>query len=343
MYQLIANGREVRQLSEDIVIVDINNCSRAQIAETIDLVNLCDPKVVGVDVSFVERREDDDALVRSMNSTDRIVGVKMLEKVADAGHAAGEGDIFKVKYQNWFADSAGTAAVYSAANMPVKSEGGTIRRFKYKFRMADGTETPSFAYAVACKAAPDRAAALDARGGDMEYIYYPSTEFKVITPGQLYDRAEELTGKYVLVGVLNDPADLHRTPLDAHMSGTMIQAYVLNTILTGSYLHASPQWVSELVALLITALFVMLSLSITSGIRGMMLRIAQIVALYLLLYAGYWFFIEKNLMADFSRSFLMLAFAFFSVDIWNGIWTLWKMLLRRRTRDDMPEPSPVNA
>lgn len=66
MYQLIANGREVRTLSPDIVIVDVNNCTRDQIAETVDLIRLCDPKAIGVDISFVEHREGDESLLSSL-------------------------------------------------------------------------------------------------------------------------------------------------------------------------------------------------------------------------------------------------------------------------------------
>ena len=48
----------------------------------------------------------------------------------------------------------------------------------------------------------------------------------------------------------------------------------------------------------------------------------QVTVLYLVLYAGYWFFIEKDVVIDFSRSFLMLAFALFAVDIWNGLYVM---------------------
>ena len=125
------------------------------------------------------------------------------------------------------------------------------------------------------------------------------------------------------MGVLNDPGDMHRTPLDAHNSGTIIQAYALNTILTGNFLNDCPTWVGEVTALIITILFAAFSLSISSGVRGMFLRILQLILLYLLLYAGYWFFLERNVMVDFSRSFLMLAFTFFAVDIWNGLWVMY--------------------
>lgn len=232
-------------------------------------------------------------------------------------------DIFKTKFQSWFTDSVDNDIIWVAANMPALKEGGTIRKFKAKFDMEDGTELPSFAYALAKIAAPEKARALDKRGNDLEYIYYPSTEFKILMPSELYDRGEELTGKVVLVGVLNDPGDMHRTPLDAHNSGTIIQAYALNTILTGNFLNDCPTWVGEVTALIITILFAAFSLSISSGVRGMFLRILQLILLYLLLYAGYWFFLERNVMVDFSRSFLMLAFTFFAVDIWNGLWVMY--------------------
>jgi len=138
--------------------------------------------------------------------------------------------------------------------------------------------------------------------------------------------------------VMNDPGDRHRTPLDSHTSGILIQAYALNTILTGTYLEQPPAWVAEVIALVITFLFIMTSFSIKTLVRGLIIRIMQVTVLYIVLYAGYWFFIERNLVIDFSRSFLMLAFALFAVDIWNGIYTIWKQCMakirEKRNRKD---------
>ncbi len=335
MYQLVADGRAVHTLSPNIVIVDVNNCSRDQIAETIELTKLCEPKAIGVDVSFVEQREGDEPLVQSFSNADNIVCAEMLESSKQADAASR----FDVKYRSWFADSLGDGVTFAAANFPTLGHGGTMRNFKPWFEMADGTETPSFATALAMKADPKSVEHLRQRGKETEAIYYPSVEFKTLMPGELYDRGEELTGKVVLLGALNDPGDLHRTPLDSHTSGTLIQAYALNTVLNGQYLEQSPAWIPELVAFLITFIFIFTSLSIKTGVRGLLLRLMQVTVLYLVLYAGYWFFIERNVVIDFSRSFLMLAFALFAVDIWNGVYYLWlkgvKTVKKQKNSEDI--------
>lgn len=318
MYQIVADGRDVRTLSPDIVIIDINNCSRSQIAETIELAKLCEPKAIGVDVQFVEQREGDEPLLESFRNSDRIIGAEMLG-VSES--ASAHSRAFEVRHRSWFADSL-PAVTFAAANFPTLGNGGTIRNFKPWFRMADGTETPAFATAVAMKADPDKASELRHRARDTEAVYYPSTEFKILLPGDLYERGEELLNSVVLIGALNDPGDRHRTPLDSHTSGTLIQAYAINTILQGRYLEQAPGWIGEAVALVITFIFVFTCLSIKTGVRGIILRIMQVVVLYLVLYAGYWFFIERDVVIDFSRSFLMLAFALFSADIWNGLYFL---------------------
>lgn len=334
MYQIIADGRDVRTLSPDIVIIDVNNCSRDQIAETIELAKLCEPKAIGVDVSFVEQREGDEPLLESFSNTDRIIGAELLgvSKTSSANNP-----VFEVKHRSWFADSLGSSVTFAAANFPTLGNGGTIRSFKPWFRMTDGTETPAFATAVAMKANPDKASELRHRGNATEAIYYPSTEFKILLPGDIYERGEELLNSVVLIGALNDPGDRHRTPIDSHTSGTLIQAYAINTILQGRYLKQSPRWIGEAVALVITFIFVFTCMSIKTGIRGMILRIMQVTVLYLVLYAGYWFFIERDVVIDFSRSFLMLAFALFSVDIWNGVYFIWKKSIKAiagKKRDD---------
>lgn len=320
MYQIIADGRAVRTLSPDIVIVDVNNCSRDEIAETIELVKLCEPKAIGVDVSFVEKRDGDDPLIESFRNSDNIVGAELLTASA---RSKSSHPTFEIKSRTWFADSVKETVTFGAANFPTLGHGGTIRNFKPWYTMADGSQTPAFATALAMKAFPEKADALRKRANPSEPIYYPSTEFKVLLPGDLYENGEKLMNSVVLIGVLNDPGDLHRTPLDSHTSGTLIQAYALNTVLTGHYLTQSSRWVQEAVALLITFIFVFACLSIKTAIRGLVLRVMQILVLYVVLYAGYWFFIERDVMVDFSRSFLMLAFAFFSVDIWNGLLYVW--------------------
>lgn len=317
MYQIVADGRDVRTLSPEIVIVDVNNCTRDQIAETIELAKLCEPRAIGVDVSFVDRREGDGPLLESYSNTDKIVSAELLGISKEKSSRNTE---FEVKHSSWFADSLKNSVTFAAANFPTLGHGGTMREFKPWFHMTDGTVHPSFATALAMKANPASVAELRRRGNDTERIYYPSTEFKVMLPGDIYERGEELHNAVVLIGAMNDPGDLHRTPLDAHTSGTLIQAYAVNTILTGHYLEQSPSWVSEVVALVITFLFVITSLSIKTLVRGLLLRIMQVAVLYLVIYAGYWFFIEKDVVIDFSRSFLMLAFALFAVDIWNGLY-----------------------
>ncbi len=340
MYQIVADGRAVHTLSPNIVIVDVNNCTRDQIAETIELTKLCEPKAIGVDVSFVEQRDGDEPLVQSFANADNIVCAELLETSKSNGDASQ----FDVKYRSWFADSLGNGVTFAAANFPTIGHGGTMRNFKPWFRMTDGNETPSFATALAMKADPGSVKILRLRGNDTEPIYYPSVEFKVLMPGELYDRGEELTGNVVLLGALNDPGDLHRTPLDSHTSGTLIQAYALNTVLNGHYLEQSPSWVAELVAFLITFIFIFTSLSIKTGVRGLLLRFMQVTVLYLVLYAGYWCFIERNVVIDFSRSFLMLAFALFAVDIWNGLYYLWtKGVESARKRRECKEMAEITC
>lgn len=184
MYQIVADGRAVHTLSPNIVIVDVNNCTRDQIAETIELTKLCEPKAIGVDVSFVEQREGDEPLVQSFANADNIVCAELLETSKSNGDASQ----FDVKYRSWFADSLGSGVTFAAANFPTIGHGGTMRNFKPWFNMTDGKETPSFATALAMKADPESVKRLRLRGNDTEAIYYPSVEFKVLMPGELYDR-----------------------------------------------------------------------------------------------------------------------------------------------------------
>lgn len=84
---------------------------------------------------------------------------------------------------------------------------------------------------------------------------------------------------------------------------------------------------------------IFLSLSLNIGIKGLLLRVLQVGLLYLSIRVGYYFFIEHNVIINFSHTLLMLTFGLFACDIWIGFTTIFKWIARRFIK---PEKSNAN-
>lgn len=190
----------------------------------------------------------------------------------------------------------------------------------------NGEKKPSFALAIAEQIDPKVAEEIYARSNEFEIIDFPSHEYTVIDWYDVPDRAEAIEGKIVLIGATGDTSDIHATPIDARMAGVMIHAYALSTMLHGRYYDTVPGWVNILVAGIICILMIYLSLWITSPIKGVVLRLVQVVMLYLTLRVGYSLFVDHHIIMDFSYSVLMLAFVFFASDVWSGTIYLYNKL-----------------
>lgn len=61
---------------------------------------------------------------------------------------------------------------------------------------------------------------------------------------------------------------------------------------------------------------------INIGVKGLIMRIVQVTLLYLTIRLGYYFFIEHNIIINFSYSLMMLTFGLFAGDIWIGMTTI---------------------
>lgn len=79
------------------------------------------------------------------------------------------------------------------------------------------------------------------------------------------------------------------------------------------------KFVDYLVAFILCLLMVALSLGLRTKMKGFMLRILQVVFLYVAIRLGYELYVDHRIEIDFSTTFLMITFGFFAIDVWNGV------------------------
>ena len=66
-YTLVANKRPVKELDDNIVIVALDGCDRAEMARAIDAIDYCGPAAVGLDIVFgPPLNPDEDTLSESL-------------------------------------------------------------------------------------------------------------------------------------------------------------------------------------------------------------------------------------------------------------------------------------
>lgn len=310
-YAQIADKRPVRTLDPDIVIVDINRAGRAEIAEFLEILQFCAPKAVGVDVLFGEPGDSavDTRLINSIRDLGSTVVMPVMMAQDDGG-------LFVIAERSFF--DQGLPSADGAVNFTSSRRGAAIREFVTRFPVSETDSIDSFAVAIARIAYPDKATALSARGSSEEYIDYPSREYKIIDINSASDRIEELTDKIILVGALNDADDLHATPVTSRMAGVIVHASALSTILGERYYQALTDWQEWLPALVLCFIVVLMSLTLTGNIKGLLIRLVQVLLVYLAVTIGYGLFVDKRIILNASYTLLMLGFGFFAVDLWGG-------------------------
>ncbi len=319
-YNIVADSRDVRTLDDDIILVNIDNADREDIALMLDRLMRYEPKAVGLDVTFDERR---DSLVDEYleEITDNFPG---LVEAVTVDRAPGD-DTYKLHERSFYMDSARLSRA-GIVNLPKKFDGGVVREFIVKMPLDNGQEIESLPVKIAREVAPEKLQMLLDRGRDFETINYPSRIYRKIDASEIDSFAAEINGRIVLIGALTDIGDKHLTPLGSPMPGVEIHARALSTILSGSYLRVVPKWLNILTGVLICYFFLLLHISLKVTFKGLVLRVLQVVLLYLILVFSYSVFINRNVLMDFSFTLLMITFGLFAFDIWMGLQALYVYL-----------------
>ena len=323
-YNLVADSRAVSRLDDNIVIVNIDESDRNEIADILSIATLAGAKAVCLDVMFDEPREGDEPLLRAISECPVLIQPMALNKYEETT------DTFTVAATSFFYHSGiDSTTIYAAASMPSKFHKSVVREMQIYFPTPEGDSIPSMAAAVVRATDPKAAKVLDGRGNEFETINFHSRRFRILQPDELLDNADLLRDRIVMVGALSEPSDLHPTPVNISMSGVMIHAHSIATMLEGSYMTPIPRSLNIVIAFVLCLIIVSINLFLISGAKGLFLRILQVLFVWLSVQLGYWMFVSHNVVIDFSYALLMLTFGLFACDVWNGMIEIGKWLIGR--------------
>ncbi len=242
-FELIRSDNN-RELNNDIVLVDVTPLSsRDSIAQTIVDVNSCHPKALMIDLIF-ERPSfdqiDDIALVNAAMSgrDNEILSCKL------TGYNPHQPAHFTGKVTSFFQESADINCAYS--NVEQVRPGGCIRQYSLSQRLNDSL-VYSLPYMAACTYLGVQPTEKDA---NQRLIVYDDTDFLSIPYNKVLENKKLLEGKLVILGALDEEADMHITPV-GKLSGAKILAYSALTYINHKEISQMSKTTSIIMAFLV--------------------------------------------------------------------------------------------
>ena len=249
----------------NIVLVNIEDLGRKDIATLVDKVHQANPAVIGLDVFFSDNADSiGDPL---LNASIKNAG----DKLVLAGFYNDEDKRFNNDYKTF------AGSVYGHANI-ITNEDRTavVRRFQPAFRLAN-TMIYSFAAAVAKKYSQPAFDELISHNNRPEYINYKGNKntflvlnYRDILNDSLAD-ISYLKNKIVMIGFLGgktksteDFNDIFYTPVNKHyygralpdMYGLVIHANTVSMIIEKNYIWYPPNWLVFVISFVITFLHI---------------------------------------------------------------------------------------
>ncbi len=311
LYTVIADSTLPRNISDNIVLMAVDDLSRSAIAEVICFVKEADAKVIGLDLTFNQQYEGDSSLILA-TSYPSVVLAESFDPL----------DNFKI-HGSYFCNS-----THKAAKGLTNIKNGVVRDFLTTFTLHDSVHR-SFATEIARISGFD----ISKIGREELKIYFPSLDFWCIEPQMLIEQPEKckgiMKGKIVLVGDMNDNHDMHQTPL-GKKSGLWLLASMIETIIGKHDIKKVPMWINWTIAILSCILIVLfnLYLSSRSPVTGKLLfRLVQILLLYLYFWMGCMLFINYGICVDFAPALSTIAIGLLAYDIYFGLLAMYKKII----------------
>ena len=325
IYNNVANSRSISSLSNDITIVALDGCTRNDIAKVINAVDSLNPSAVGLDVLFLWEYEGDDCLIDAINSCRNLVLPLEVNENADTLR----GSYFYDRLSN---------ALFGAINLDSYSLSQSVRKFWPSLHLGEFTVN-SFGAEIVSIVNTTRFNELVSRNNESETISYPSIEFPVISYNNILSSPDsfkvDIEGRIVLMGDLNDGRDYHVTPVDVGMPGVKIHAFIIDTILNSKYITSTPIWISWVIAFIVCFILVVINFfigDVSSNLGNLVMRILQVLCLYLFFAMGCKAFISRLHYIDFAPTLLMIGLGLFAYDLWVGLLALFNMIVKKKDK-----------
>lgn len=334
VYQYIDDTSVDRCISESVVVVGMDGGSRDSITNTIRCLHKMGASAIGVDFIFpyYQNYETDSLLLQTFRETPNVVLASVVKKNKDDSFKRMDGLIM----QNV------PGVKYGIINLPPHSNREIIRSIRPYFSLQDSIgliQVPAFSTMLAfVKDSLAVSNLLSRLSFDKleEDILFSRIEIESFPYDSLLHSsdsyyAECVNGKVVLLGDLHNKGDMFLTPIRGEIPGVMIHAYAVNMMLSGHFISRSSEFLNWFVAIILCWLFSMCNLCAkwyTNQWGNFIMRIVQLVLMFILLIIGSKLYTCSGNYFDFSYSILMVGISTLSFDLWCGLDSAWVNFIR---------------
>ena len=317
IYNMVEEKRQGRPISQDIIVVSVDECDREQLLTVIDTIASLDVKAIGLDIYFaIEKKDSCNARLKAtIENTTKMVNLTMVEKVADKTY-------YRPLNLSFYQNQGFQPDHIGYGNLNADHSWEVIRTFTPYVLDSAGGMIPSLALEVASVAEPEKATRFIEDRGKEEIIDFTGKEIEVIPARRLAKPSvrERLQGKIVMIGIVEDNKDTYLTPLREPAAGILIHSYALQTILNDEPIVVRAAWIDWLIAIglgliLVIMLFFATECDSLRYVLNFGIRLSLFVCMYLLVYRGCDVFADSHVYADYTPSIMMLPFATLAFDI----------------------------
>lgn len=304
-YNRVLNGSRDKKVDENIVIVNIDTVfERKDLALLVRSIGRLNPKAIAIDAIFEERKDSvgDSFLINTLKETRNLLMAQALNPYT----MTPEQDLISTELPD---------IPRGIINLTERKEDGIIRSFTPFF--GERKEYLAFPCAIANFIDSKSVSRIDERKQEDEYIYFSPNEFYILEPSAIEKDSSIIKGKIVLLGTINDPLDLHKTPVSARYPGVMLHTQATSMLIHGQLLKEFSNilnWILAIVSCLImTYIYVITD---KSGVHDLGARVMPIVWMFVVIWIGCYAFAHWHIYLDASEIVLLSALAILVLDFW---------------------------
>lgn len=336
--------------SEDILVVNIADANRAEIASMIHILEQYEPTVIGVDVTFNAPKPyaEDSLLAQVLADHDNIIIGSELRLPNEETETF---DTLLVP-EPLLAQYADFGFVNLLTNAENQDDLKSCRDFLTRERVK-GMDELQYAFAVKLAQYKDPVLTqkfLD-RGNHIETINYKGnvmdfgksvfgTRYFVLDIFDVFEGnfSEDLIKDKVVImcymgaylGDQQTRTDLYYTPLNKHyvgkaradMFGGVVHANIVSMILEEDYIDAMPRTTAIIIAILVCLLNVFFFKLIYAALPKWYDGITKLIQLFQVIFVTIlmvWLFTEFNFKADFALSIIVIALSGDLIEVYHGV------------------------
>ena len=311
----------------NIILVNIGSLDRAGIAHQINIINKYEPKVIGIDAFFRNKKDFDQdiGLIMALSQCKNLVMVSDLTTPNGTGTCF---DSITTSHHQFNQFSAN-----GFADMKTSSEGfRTVRDFVPRYCVADTGEALSFAGKIVQLFDTNAYQNLQKRNNELETINWlgDNTKFFRLDVKDILENKNDLSflkGKIVLLGYLGsnylgEPSleDTFFTPLNdipagrtyPDMYGVTIHANIISMLLQNKYIETIPFWMNGLIAFVLVFLNVSLFMWVGEHYKiyyDLITKVLILIEVSIIFALNIICLLKFNLKADFTLAIITVIFS----------------------------------